>query len=138
MANTWKGWIIDKSIQDTSILTTLKVIREKVEENTSTGTKNVWTLFTVEVNYEDIDSVAKLLEKQIKQGYYCHFTNGKGLIVVFSGKSFVIRLKSVGEDKGFGITSFEAEPEDIPVWKSAVEYGTTKGKVNPKYILTVR
>jgi len=138
MENSWKGWIIDESLNDVTILSKLKVLGEKTEENTEGGTKRVWKLYTVEVDDNGINEISKILERQIKLEYYTHFTNGKKLLIVFHKKSFVVRLKGVGEDKEFGITSFEAEPKDIQIWKSAFEYGTTKGKVDPRYTITVK
>lgn len=138
MENSWKGWVIDESLNDVTILEKLKVLNKKIEENTEGDTKRIWALYSVEVDDKDIDKVSKIFEKHMKLEYYAHFTNGKKLLIVFHGKSFVIRLKSIGGDKGFGINSFEAELKDIPIWKSAFEYGTTEGKVDPRYIITVK
>ena len=138
MENSWKGWVIDESLDDVAILHKLKILDKKIEENIEGDTKRVWTLYTIEFDDKEINKVSKIFEEHMKLEYYAHFTNGKKLLIVFHGKSFVIRLKSVGEDKGFGITSFEAESEDIPIWKSAFEYGTIEGKVDPRYIITVK
>ncbi len=138
MENSWKGWVIDESLNDITILKKLKVLDKKIEENIEGDTKRVWTLYTIGVDDGDINKISKDFEKNMKLEYYAHFTNGKKLLIIFHGKSFIIRLKNVGEDKGFGITSFEVESKDIPIWKSAFEYGTTKGKVDPRYIITVK
>lgn len=138
MENTWKGWIIDESLTDVTILSKLKILKEKIEENTEGNTKRVWKLYIIQIDDKEINEISKILEKQIKLEYYAHFTNGKKLLIVFHSKSFLVRLKGVGEDKEYGITSFEAEPKDISIWKSAFEYGTKKGKVDPKYIITVK
>ncbi len=138
MEKAWKGWIIDESVKNLEVLSKLNVLSEKTEENTEGGTTRVWKLYTVEVADKDITKISKLFEKQIKPEYYAHFTNIKKLLIVFHKKSFVIRLKGIGEEKEFGITSFEAEPEDLPIWKTAFEYGTTKGKVDPRYFITVK
>lgn len=138
MENTWTGWIIDESLNDIRILSSLRVLKKKIEENIEGDIKRVWNLYTVEVDDKDINEISKILEKQMKLEYYAHFTNGKKLLIVFHEKYFLVRLKSVGGDKGFGITSFEAEPEDMPMWKSAFEYGTDKGKVDLRYIINVK
>ena len=141
MENSWKGWVIDESLNDITILEKfgeIKVLDKKIEENTEGDTKRVWTLYTIGIDDKYINKISKDFEKNIKLEYYAHFTNEKKLLIVFQGKSFIIRLKRVEEDKGFGITSFEAELKDIPIWKSAFEYGTTKGKVDPRYIITVK
>lgn len=134
----WTGWIIDESLEDSAVLSKLDVLGEKTEENGEGDRRRVWKLYTVSVGDAAMGEVSKDLEKQIRPGYYTHFTSGEKLLVVFHGRSFVIRIRGTGEDKGFGIGSFEAEPGDLPIWESAFEYGTTEGKVDPRYIITVR
>lgn len=138
MRNIWKGWIIDESLNDTTILSKLKVLKAEIEENEEGDSKRIWKLYTVEVDDKDIKRISEILEKQIKLEYYIHFTNGKKLLIIFHKKSFFIGLGKVGEDKGYGITSFEAKPEDKMLWQSAFAYGTKEGKVNPRYIITVK
>jgi len=138
MKNTWKGWIIDESLKDATILSKLKVLKEKVEENTEGDTKNVWKLYAVEVDDKEINEISNILEKQIKLGYYAHFTNEKKLLIIFHKKSFLVRLESIGEDKGYGITSFEAKPGNLTIWKSAFDYGIKEGEVDSRYIITVK
>jgi len=133
----WKGWIIDKSLNDISILSSLKIIKSQIEENTSTEKKRIWKLYTVEIEDDNIKKIAKDLEKKIKPEYYIHFTNGKKLLIVFYGKSFFINVKKAGKDDGKGIGTFIARKADKKLWKEAFEYGITKGKVDPRYIVEV-
>lgn len=138
MANEWKGWIIDESLNDTTILSKFKVLKVQTEENGEGDFKRIWKLYTVEVNDEDIEKVSRILEKQIKSEYYIHFTNLKKLAIIFHNKHFIIDLEEAGEDKGYGITSFVAKPKDKALWKSAFEYGIKEGKVDTRYIVTVK
>ncbi len=137
MVNNWKGWIIDKGLKDKFILSKLNVINSKIEENMEGDEKQIWTLYTIKISNEKIDEVSKVLENLIKTEYYTHFTNGKELIIIFSGKSFKIKLNSVGKETNYGISDFEAKTEDKKIWQSAVEYGTTNGKVDPRYLIKV-
>jgi len=43
----------------------------------------------------------------------------------------------VGKETNYGISDFEAKTEDKKIWQSAVEYGTTNGKVGPRYLIKV-
>ena len=55
MENVWNGWVIDESLKDVTILSKLKVLNEKIEENTELNTKRVLKLYTVEVNDKNIN-----------------------------------------------------------------------------------
>ncbi len=138
MGSNRRGWVIDESLRDASVLSKLSILGEKIEENGDGYRRRIRKLYTVGVSDAAISEVSKALEKQIRPGYYAHFTNGKKLLVIFHGKSFVIKLKGLGEDKGFGIGSFEAEPEDLPLWAAAYGYGITEGKVDARYMITVK
>ena len=137
MNNIWKGWIIDKSLEDISVLSKLKVIRSDTEENTEGNEKQIWELYTVEIEDKEIYKISKILEKIIKPEWYAHFTDGKVLLIIFYKKSFKIRLDKVGKERAFGISEFKAKLEDKKVWQSAFEYGTKEGKVDPRYLLKV-
>ncbi len=137
MNNIWKGWIIDKSLKDTTILSKLKVIKSIFEENMEGDEKQIWKVYTVEIEDKEIDKISKILEKLIKLEYYIHFTNGNALVIIFSKKTFRIRLEKVGKEKPEGISYFKMKPEDKKIWQSAFEYGTKKGKVDPRYLLKV-
>ena len=135
---TYRGWIIDESLKDTSVLSELKIINSKIEENIEGDEKRVWKLYTVEFEDKDIDKFSEILEKNVKPEYYVHFTNGKELLIIFSGKSFRIRLEKAGKEDEYGISEFKAQPDDLKIWKDAVEYGTAKGKVDSRYLIIVK
>ncbi|MBI2547580.1 MAG: hypothetical protein HYW23_04000 [Candidatus Aenigmarchaeota archaeon] len=134
---TWKGCIIEESLTDSSLLFGIKVIRTVIEENAEGKETIVWNIHTVEVYNKEIDKVAEKLERNLKLGWYAHFTDGHDLLIIFANKSFTIGLEKVGEEKETGITNFKANSKGKGVWKSAFEYGTEIAKVDPKYMLKV-
>lgn len=137
MNNSWRGWVIDKSLKDTAILSKLKILKSYTEENVEADKKQVWDVYTVEVEDKDIVKTSKLFENLIKPGYYTHFTDGNNLLIIFPEKSFKIRLKNIGEEKPCGITDFEMDSKDKNLWKSAIEYGVKEGKVDKRYLIKV-
>lgn len=137
MKNNWKGWIIDKSLKDTSIISKLKIIKSLREENTEGGKKQIWKLCTVEVEDKEINKISKMLEKLIKSEYYIHFTNKKSLLIIFSKKTFRIKLEKIGKENPYGISYFKAIQKDKKIWQSAFKYGIKEGKVDPRYLIKV-
>ena len=137
MKNVWKGWIIDKSLKDKKILSELKVVKSNIEENTNGEVRKVWKLYTVEIEHKEINKTSKIFEKLIKLGYYMHFTNRQGLLIIFSGKKFRIRLVRVGKGDKNGITYFKILHEDKKVWGEASEYGTKVVNVDPRYFIKI-
>jgi len=133
----WRGWIIYESLKDIQILSKVKIISSKIEDNTEGDKKEVWKLYTVEIKDKDISKMSKIFEDIIKPEYYVHFTNGNELLIIFSGKSFRVKLKKVGKEEKYGITSFNINPESKKIWKSALEYGVKKGRVDSRYIVKV-
>ncbi|MBI4016753.1 MAG: class I SAM-dependent methyltransferase [Candidatus Aenigmarchaeota archaeon] len=135
--SVWKGWIIEESLEDKNALLKLKILKSVIERNTEAGQVRVWHLDTVEVDDADIDKVAQQLEKQIKLGYYTHFTDFNTLLIIFKDKSFRIRLIEQPKEAETGATKFKANPEDLHIWKHALDYGINNGKVDQRYIVAV-
>ncbi len=138
MEKIWRGWIIDKSLKDKSTLSGFKVIKSQEEENNNGDEKQIWVLYTVEIEEKNVEKVAKVLEKQIKLEYYAHFTNGRRLLIVFHNKYFLVNLEKYGKDEGDGITSFKAKLEDRKLWKLAFKYAVNNAKIDPRYLLEVK
>lgn len=134
---TWKGWVIEESLEDKSVLSRLKIVKSIVERNEEADQVMSWHLNTVEVDDADVDMIAKELEKQIKSGWYTHFTDFNNLLIVFRGKSFKIRVEESPKEGETGAVKFRANPADLKIWKDARRYGINKGKVDPRYIITV-
>ena len=133
----WKGWIIDQSLKDANGLAKLKIIKTNIEENSAGGEKRVWKLHTVEVGEKEIEEAVRDLEKDIRESWYSHFTNGKALIMIFAKKSFRMRLEFMGKEGENGITYFKILPGDKKVWREASEYGTKVVNVDPRYFIKI-
>ena len=129
--------IITESLKNSGVLSELRIIESFQERNSETGIEEIWTLNVVEIDDDNIGNIAAKLDKLMKSGYYAHFTNYKELIVVFRGKHFRLHNKKVTKEDKTGAESFEADPRDLKIWKSALKYGTTKGKVDLRYIIDV-
>ncbi|GEM_PF-687778 len=133
----WKGWIIRESLENDSILDKLKIINSIKEKNGEGDQLRVWNLNAVEVDDKEIKKVVSELQDSIKFGWYTHFTNHEKLLIIFRGKSFTIKIQKVLKETNTGATKFKAETKELEAWKNALEYGTKKGKVDPRYIVKV-
>ena len=133
----WKGWLIEESLENNSVLSELKIINSAVERNIEGDEVQIWHLNTVEVDDKQIGKIAGKLEKLMKFGYYVHFTDYRKLLIIFRGKYFLIELEKVIKEKEFGAVEFKAKSKDLKLWKKAFDYGTAKGKVDPRYIIKV-
>lgn len=63
----WKGWLIDESLRDKSIIGKLSIIDSFTERNEEGDKLRVWKLNVVEVADKDMNSVVKKLEKILKE-----------------------------------------------------------------------
>ena len=133
----WKGWLIDNSLREKGILGKLNIIDSFTERNKSGDKVRAWKLNVLKVADKDMNKLASVLEKKIKLGYYCHFTDYKSLIIIFSGRVFKIKLRKVLRETKFGVVKFKADANSLKTWKAALEYGTGKGRVNIRYIISV-
>ena len=133
---TWKGWLIQESLENTNILSKLKITNSMIEQNEEGDQVEVWHLDTIEVDDKNSIKLAKELKNLMKFGYYTHFTDYKNLLIVFRGKHFKIRAEVIKEKKTRAV-EFKANPKDLNIWKQAFDYGTKKGKVDPRYIVKV-
>ena len=133
---TWKGWLIEESLENTDIIPKLKITNSMIEQNGEGDQVEVWHLDTIEVDDKNIEKITKKFQSLMKFGYYVHFTDYKNLLIIFRGKNFKIRAEVIKE-KETGAVEFKANPKDLDIWKQAFDYGTKKGKVDPRYIVKV-
>lgn len=133
----WKGWLIDKSLRDKGILKKLNVLASFAERNKEGDKERIWKLNVIEVSSKDMTKVARELERNLKFGYYTHFTDYKNLIVIFRGKSFRIKLRKVLKETKFGAVKFRADTKSLGIWNKALDYGTKEGRVDSRYIIKV-
>ncbi len=76
----WKGWIIEESLEDATVLSRLNIVSSMLERNEEGSKARTWHLNTVEVDNADIDRIAHELQQNIKSGWYAHFTDYKNLL----------------------------------------------------------
>ena len=78
---TWKGVILEESLEDKSLLKLVNIIKtnkEKLE-----GENRVMTFYKIEVGDKEKDEFVKKAIKAIKQGFYLHIVKDKVMYVIF-------------------------------------------------------
>src|SRR3989344_9393640 len=110
----YKGVIIEESLQDTSVLKKVRVLKTKVESITpkhKTPWLKQWTLHTVEVPEEKAEDVAEKLSKSLdyshNSSWYAGFKNDKYRFIIFKDKIFKVKLddaQGFKEAKQYGIS----------------------------------
>ena len=106
MPKDYKGTIIKESLIDPSILDSLQIVSDHVE-NSQDDADGSWHLYTVLISRDEIPKIQPYLER--KGGWYMHFWKGRDVIVVFRDRVF------------------EIDADDKTTWKDAVEYGLSMG-----------
>ena len=128
----YKGVIIEESLQDTSVLKKVRVLKTKVESITpkhKTPWLKQWTLHTVEVPEEKAEDVAEKISKSLdyshNSSWYADYKNDKYHFIIYSGKTFKVDLANpiLYEDAkrygiSIGIPQYQVDfaPED-KVWE---------------------
>lgn len=95
----YKGVIVEQSITDITILSSLDVQNRNVIDAQN------WIETTVFVTEEQIEKLSSLL----RDGWYMHFWSGRSVKVIFKNKVFEINY------------------DDKSTWNSAVQYGMSIG-----------
>jgi hypothetical protein len=99
----FKGVIIEESLKDNRILNRLKIISIKI--STEENSNERWHLYKVLVSEKEIDE----LSKNLKQGWYMHFWEGRNVVVIFKNKKFRFNYDNKKE------------------WELAIDYGLSIG-----------
>jgi len=92
---SYKGVIIEESLENTSILKKLKIIDTEVapvtERHKSPWTKQ-WTLHTVEIPTSNASNIAKELSTILdsKHAWYADFVNNNSHYIIFRNKIFKV------------------------------------------------
>ncbi len=76
----YHGIIIDKSLNDSSIIDSLNILGKKESGN--------WILFKIEISSEEKETKIKELQEQLKEKYYFHIYRKDELIIIFKEKIF--------------------------------------------------
>jgi len=108
----FKGIIIKEGLKDLSVLDEVKIIETEVESVTDehkTPWLNQWTMHTVEVPAEQIDSFAEKMSRALEDehNWYADFKNDSTHYIVFRGKVFVVdrsKQEEYEEVKRYGIS----------------------------------
>ena len=103
----YKGVIIEESLEDRAILARVRVLESKVAQVTprhKTPWLKQWTLDTVEVEEDDMASVAEAVSASLDRSHggswYADFLNERNHYVVFRGRVFLInRRNKAGYDE---------------------------------------
>jgi len=96
---SYKGVVIEESLEDKNILKDVKILETKVEEVTEehkTPWIKQWTLHTVEVPENQAGSVAEKISKALdsQHDWYADFKNNTHHYIIFRDKVFYIDRKS--------------------------------------------
>ena len=91
--NTYKGDIIEESLEDKDVLKKITIVSTRVEKVTDehqTPWLSLWTLDTVEVNEDEADNVAETLSKALdpEHGWFIDYRNDSYHYVIFKNKVF--------------------------------------------------
>lgn len=89
----YKGVIIEESLGDKSCLKNLNIVSTKVEhvtESDKTPWLKQWTLHTVEIDDDKVDSLVTQLSNALEKEHewYADFKNKQFHYIIFSGKVF--------------------------------------------------
>src|SRR3990167_4259425 len=97
----YKGVIIEESLENLSVLNSVKILSTKIEQITphhKTPWVKQWTLHTVEVVEEKADKLAGTISRSLdtkhKHSWYADFKNEKSHYIIFPNKIFKVDLKN--------------------------------------------
>lgn len=95
----YTGVIIEESLEDSSVLKKIKILKTKIEivtEKHKTPWIKKWTLHTVKISEKEAKSIAQDISKVLdsKHNWYADFKNEKYHYIIFKNKVFFIYRKS--------------------------------------------
>lgn len=106
---TYRGIIIEESLEDKSVLKQVKIVLTEVEQVTPRhqSDEKQWTMHTVEIPGNKVKAVAELLSKSMKTRWYADYKNDTYHYIIFQNKVFCIdrtSKKQYDEAKQYGIS----------------------------------
>jgi hypothetical protein len=127
----YKGVIIEESLEDTSVLKEVNILKTKVEKVTEkhkTPYLKQWTLHTIEIPEEKADEVSEKLSRSFDKkhlDWYADFKNDIFHYIVYPDKVFKIDRSKPEEYKkateygiSIGIPDYQVDfAPDIKEWK---------------------
>src|SRR3989338_7603213 len=92
---TYTGTIIEESLENKDVLKDVKILSTEVEDvmdEHKTPWIKQWTLHTVEIPEDQVDSVAEKISKAIdsKHSWYADFKNDSTHFIIFRNKIFKV------------------------------------------------
>lgn len=111
--NNYKGVIIEESLINKNILKKVKIISTKVESVTpkhQTPWLKIWTLYTIEIPFNQVDEIANKLSEIIidnPSSWYVDFNNKETFYVIYPNKIFKWRkgdIDIIKKCKKYGIS----------------------------------
>jgi len=91
---SYRGIIIEESLKDSEILKDVEIVSTKicpVTEREKTPWVEQWTLHTVEISAEQIDSMSERLSNLLlRDNWYADFKSEKLHYIVFKQKVFIV------------------------------------------------
>jgi len=94
---TYKGVIIEESLENTSVLKDVAILETKIEKITEehkTPWLKQWTLHTVEIPEKAADGVAEKLSKDLEKehNWYADYKNDTYHYIIYRGRVFKVDL----------------------------------------------
>lgn len=112
--NSYRGVIIEESLENKEVLSKMKIISTKIEKVTErhrTPWISQWTLHTVEIPQDQAREIAEQISKSLDQNHnsswYADFKNNTHHYIIFRNKVFFVNRQSrrgYEEAKKYGIS----------------------------------
>lgn len=112
---TWRGVIIEESLEDSSLLNLVKILKTKKSFLENEDEKGVLNFHCVEV--EQREEFIEKAKRAIKQGWYMHICKDDKMIVIFRNKVFEFsehEREKITEARNYGI-SIGILPEQMEI-----------------------
>lgn len=112
---TWKGVIIEESLDDTSLMNLVRILKTEKTFLENENEKGLLHFHCVEV--EQKSEFVEKAKKSIKQGWYMHICKDDTMIVIFRNKTFEFsehEKEKIADAKSYGI-SIGILPEQLEI-----------------------
>ena len=103
---TWKGVIIEESLEDKEILKLFRIVGTRESYLESEEYKGTLKFHNIEVDDVRKEQFVNKAASSIKQGWYIHIVKGDMMIVIFKGKFFEFSehdVVKIEEAKQYGL-----------------------------------
>ena len=104
---TWKGVIIEESIENRKAFKMVRIIKKKQSKLENEESKGLLTFYLFEVDDSKKDEFVNIVKNSIKQSWYVHICKDKTMIVVFKDNIFEftkLQKNKLGEAVKYGLS----------------------------------